>query len=62
VSTSKAAKEYQLKTATKAASRTSMFYPAVPCSGKWICAEVIVDENRQPTGRPWLSFAVHAAC
>ena len=28
------------------------------------CGErnLIVDENRQPIGRPWLSLAVHAAC
>jgi hypothetical protein len=25
-------------------------------------SKVIVDENRQPIGRPWLSLAVHAAC
>jgi hypothetical protein len=25
-------------------------------------SNLIVDENRQPIGRPWLSLAVHAAC
>jgi len=25
-------------------------------------SKLIVDENRQPIGRPWLSLAVHAAC
>jgi hypothetical protein len=44
--------------------QTATPFPAVPQLKhvREADSNLIVDENRQPIGRPWLSLAVHAAC